>query len=207
MVVFESVQYKGREVAVHADINDLAQTVLFPAIHTSAVVGDTGEKEIEASGVVTVVDTVSYCNLAPGETYTVVGCLMNKTTGDVVPGTESSGCISKVEFVPTEANGNVQVSFQFDTAQLSGQDVVVFEILYRGTDITVQPVAMHNDINDENQTVKIIAPPPEAPETPTSPKTGDFSMPMLFAGIGLLAAAVLVILVRARKKGHGKAIQ
>ena len=207
VVVFESVQYKGREVAVHADINDLAQTVLFPAIHTSAVVGDTGEKEIEASGVVTVVDTVSYCNLAPGETYTVVGSLINKTTGDVVPGTESSGCISKVEFVPTEANGNVQVSFQFDTAQLSGQDVVVFEILYRGTDITVQPVAMHNDINDENQTVKIIAPPPEAPETPTSPKTGDLSMPMLFAGIGLLAAAVLVILVRARKKGHGKAIQ
>ena len=207
VVMFESVQYKGREVAVHADINDLAQTVLFPAIHTSAVVGDTGEKEIEASGVVTVVDTVSYCNLAPGETYTVVGSLINKTTGDVVPGTESSGCISKVEFVPTEANGNVQVSFQFDTAQLSGQDVVVFEILYRGTDITVQPVAMHNDINDENQTLKIIAPPPEAPETPTSPKTGDLSMPMLFAGIGLLAAAVLVILVRARKKGHGKAIQ
>ena len=207
VVVFERVQYKGREVAVHADINDLAQTILFPAIHTSAVVGDTGEKEIEASGVVTVVDTVSYCNLAPGETYTVVGSLINKTTGDVVPGTEGSGCISKVEFVPTEANGSVQVSFQFDTAQLSGQDVVVFETLYRGTDITVQPVAMHNDINDENQTVKIIAPPPEAPETPTSPKTGDLSMPILFACIGLLAAAVLVILVRARKKRHGKVMQ
>lgn len=207
VVVFEHVQYKGREVAVHADINDQAQTILFPAIHTSAVVGNTGEKEIEASGVVTIVDTVSYCNLAPGETYTLVGCLMNKTTGDVVPGTEGSDCISKVEFVPTEANGSVQVSFQFDTAQLSGQDVVVFETLYRGTDITVQPVAIHADINNENQTVKILVPAPEVPNTSPGPKTGDFSMPMLFAGMGLLAATVLVILVRARKKGHGKAMQ
>lgn len=207
VVVFESVQYKGREVAVHADINDLAQTILFPAIHTAAAVGDTGEKEIEASGIVTIVDTVSYCNLAPGETYTLVGSLMNKTTGDVVPGTTGSDCISKVEFVPTEANGSVQVSFQFDTAQLSGQDVVVFETLYRGTDITVQPVAIHADINNENQTVKILVPAPEVPNTSPGPKTGDFSMPMLFAGMGLLAAAVLVILVRASKKGHGKSMQ
>ena len=207
VVVFEHVQYKGHEVAVHADINDQAQTILFPAIHTSATVGDTGEKEIEASSIVTIVDTVSYCNLAPGETYTLVGCLMNKTTGDVVPGTEGSDCISKVEFVPTEANGSVQVSFQFDTAQLSGQDVVVFETLYRGTDITVQPVAIHADINNENQTVKILVPAPEVPNTSPGPKTGDFSMPMLFAGMGLLAAAVLFILVRASKKGHGKAMQ
>lgn len=207
VVVFEHVQYKDREVAVHADINDQAQTILFPAIHTSAVIGDTGEKEIEASGIVTIVDTVSYCNLAPGETYTLVGCLMNKTIGDVVPGTKGSGCISKVEFVPTEANGSVQVSFQFDTAQLGGQDVVVFETLYRGTDITVQPVAIHADINDDNQTVKILVPAPEVPNTSPGPKTGDFSMPMLFAGMGLLAAAVLVILVRARKKGHGEVMQ
>ena len=72
----------GKELAVHADIEDENQTVKVkvPEIGTQATVD--GKKEITASGRVKIEDTVSYKNLTPGKEYTVKGVLMNKATGE-----------------------------------------------------------------------------------------------------------------------------
>ena len=41
VVAFESMEYKGIEVAVHADIEDENQTVYIPDVHTTATATDT----------------------------------------------------------------------------------------------------------------------------------------------------------------------
>lgn len=203
VVAFESLTYNGVEVAVHADIDDEGQTVHFPEIGTTAIDVESGTHNAMADETVTIVDTVEYTNLISGKEYTISGVLYNKATGEPLLDEEDAEITASTTFTAESADGAVEITFQFDGSLLAGETVVAFETLeYQGIE-----VAAHADINDENQTVKIIAPPPEAPETPTTPKTGDLSMSMLFAGIGLLATAVLVILVRARKKGHGKTMQ
>lgn len=82
LVVFETLYRDGKELAVHADIEDENQTVKVkvPEIGTQATVD--GKKKITASGRVKIEDTVSYKNLTPGKEYTVKGVLMNKATGE-----------------------------------------------------------------------------------------------------------------------------
>ncbi|MEG2871759.1 MAG: VaFE repeat-containing surface-anchored protein, partial [Clostridium sp.] len=80
-VVFESLTYKEKEIAVHADIEDEAQTIMFPKLKTTAKDGADGDQEVIESSNATIVDTVSYENLISGETYRVIGILMDKTTG------------------------------------------------------------------------------------------------------------------------------
>ena len=73
LVVFETLYKDGKELAVHADIEDENQTVKvkIPEIGTKATVD--GKKEVTASGRVKIEDTVSYKNLTPGKEYT---CLL-----------------------------------------------------------------------------------------------------------------------------------
>ncbi len=60
IVVFENLYKDGKELAVHADIEDKGQTVKIrvPEIQTTATVD--GEKEICATEVFTLTDTVEY---------------------------------------------------------------------------------------------------------------------------------------------------
>lgn len=203
IVAYESLTYNGVEVAVHADIDDEGQTVHIPEIGTTAIDAESGTHNAIADETVTIVDTVVYTNLIPGKEYTISGVLYNKATGEPLLDEDDAEITASTTFTAESADGAVEITFQFDGSLLAGETVVAFETLeYQGVE-----VAIHADINDENQTVKIIAPPPEVPETPTAPKTGDLAMPVLFAGSGLLAAAVLFILVRASKKGHGEVMQ
>ena len=156
VVVFETLYHEGKEVAVHADINDLGQTVEFttsdkPEIRTTATVD--GEKEAEPKGGVTITDTVSYTGLTPGKTYKLSGVLMDKGTGKklLVDGKEVT---AEKEFTPKEASGTEKITFTFDASALAGKSVVVFETLYHeGKEVTV-----HADINDKDQTIEFEEP-------------------------------------------------
>lgn len=69
IVVFESLYKDGKELVVHADIEDEGQTVTVkvPEIKTTAKAN--GKKEITAKGEITIDDTVKYTNLTPGKEY------------------------------------------------------------------------------------------------------------------------------------------
>lgn len=156
VVVFESLTHVGKEVAIHADITDKDQTVEFeepdkPSIKTKATVD--GEKEVDPLEKITLIDTVAYSNLTPGKTYTVKGVLMDKSTGKklLVDGKEVT---AETEFTPNKADGTVDLSFTFDASGLAGKSVVAFETLYH-EDVEV---AVHADINDDDQTVAIRQP-------------------------------------------------
>ncbi len=195
IVVFESLFREGRELAVHADMEDEGQTVtvLVPKIGTQAAAE--GKKEITASDKVVIEDTVTYKNLTPGKEYVLKGVLMDKATGK--PFMINGGKIcSKILFVPEASDGEATVSFPFDASGIAQEtDVVVFECLYRDN----MEIAVHADIEDEGQTVKLIPPAPPIP----IPPTGEKSQPGVWIGLGAVALggliAALVIGIKRKK--------
>lgn len=182
LVVFEALYRDGKELAVHADIEDEGQTVTVkvPEIGTQATAD--GKKEITANGRVKIEDVVSYKNLTPGKEYTVKGILMNKSTDEplLVDGKEIR---SSFTFKPDTSDGEITVTFVFDASGLTtATEIVVFESLYRD-DIEI---AAHTDIEDEGQTVKIV------PPTPDIPQTGDSSNLGFWIGLGGIALGGLI---------------
>lgn len=78
------MQYEGKSVGTHADINDKDQTIDFPKIQTTAADEDTAINLSKAEDLVVIHDTVSYENLTPGREYELKGKLMDQTTGEVL---------------------------------------------------------------------------------------------------------------------------
>ena len=154
VVVFETLVYKGSEIAVHADINDQGQSVSFngPKIGTNAA-GMNGEKDLDTTANVSIVDTITYENLVPGETYTLKGVLMDKSTGTPLMA-QGRGVTAETTFTPALGSGTVKVTFTLNAVELKGKTVVVFETLEHQGKV----IAVHTDINDSNQTVTFRGP-------------------------------------------------
>lgn len=179
-------------------INENGQTIgitvvndRIPKIGTKATVN--GEKTAAAEGDITIEDTVSYKHLIPGKAYTVKGVLMDKATGKafLIDGKELT---AEVTFTPEESCGEVTVRFTFDGSKITKQtDLVVFETLYRdGTEL-----ATHADIEDGGQTVTLVPPKPDIPQT------GDNSNLGFWIGLGSVALGgviACIIMYCKRKK-------
>lgn len=151
IVVFEDLYRENVLLATHADINDEGQTVKIknPEIGTKATAD--GKKEITADKI-TITDVVSYTDLTPGKEYKLTGVLMNKATNDklLIDGKEIT---AEATFTPKATTGEVEMTFTFDARELTAEtEVVAFETLYRGG----IEIAVHADIEDEGQTVKIL---------------------------------------------------
>ena len=162
-----------------------------PEIGTKATVN--GEKAATAEGDITIEDTVSYKHLIPGKAYTIKGILMDKATGKafLIDGKELT---SEVTFTPEESCGEVTVRFTFDSSKITKQtDLVVFESLHRdGTEL-----AAHADIEDDGQTVTLVPPKPDIPQT------GDNSNLGFWIGLGSVALGgviACIIMYCKRKK-------
>ena len=151
VVVFENLYRENVLLATHADINDEGQTVKIknPEIGTKATAD--GKKEITADKI-TITDVVSYKDLTPGKEYKLTGVLMNKATNDklLIDGKEIT---AEATFTTKAPTGEVEMTFTFDARELTVEtEVVAFETLYRdGIEI-----AVHADINDKDQTVRIL---------------------------------------------------
>lgn len=146
VVVFEALYQDDVKLAVHADIEDDGQTVYYPEIGTTAKDKDTETACSIIGKEVTIVDTVHYEGLKAGKTYKLVGTIMDKKTGAPLKNGEKEVTVTK-EFTAEIANGDVEVEFTFDSSELSGKEIVVFEkVFYADSDIQV---AVHEDIDDE----------------------------------------------------------
>ena len=162
-----------------------------PELGTTATID--GKKEFTVNGDITIDDVVSYKHLTAGKEYTIKGVLMDKSTGKqfLVDGKE---VCSEVTFTPETADGEVTVSFTFDGSVITKEtEIVAFETLYReGTEI-----AVHADIEDENQTVTI-HPQPE----PEKPQTGDNSNLGFYIGLASVAVGCLIafLIIKFKKK-------
>lgn len=119
-----------------------------PEIKTTAKDKETKTNNSMPVKKVTIVDTVNYKNLIIGQKYTVQGILMDKETGSplLVNGKKVE---SEKTFVAKTEEGSINLEFTFDGRALIGKVVVVFEKLFDNK----KEVAVHEDINDEFQTI------------------------------------------------------
>lgn len=154
-----------------------------PELKTTATID--GEKEVTAKGEITITDTVEYKHLVPGKEYKIVGTLMDKSTGKPFE-IDGKPVTSEVIFTPEKSNGKVTGSFTFDASAIKETtELVVFETVYRDN----VEIAVHADIDDEGQTVKINVP---APKKPSTPKTGDERNYGFWIGLGCIAVGGIV---------------
>lgn len=211
-------------VAGGLDINDEREQVKFvtPEIATTAVDATDGDKFVLNSKDATVKDTVAYKNLVAGKEYTLKATLMNKETGEPLI-IDDEVVTAETVFVPAASEGTVDVIFTFDASELMDLDVVAFEQLWRemeiGDDVS-EPVkvTVHEDIDDEGQTVNVTANPPAPPtpanptepESPELPKTGgtyaktglEVALPWLGGAVVLAGLVAGAWVWRRRKTGE-----
>lgn len=204
LVVFEKLFAADVQLASHEDPSDEGQTVTVVEIGTKLTDAADGD-QIIVTGKVKLIDTVEYKGLVAGDTYTVHGTLMVKSTGEALTDAEGNPVVASAEFVAEKANGTVDVTFEFDASSLNeGDYLVAFEEC-----LTAEGnlAAAHQDINDAGQTVVVDNPDtPEVPKTPYD-KTGA-TAPVSTIGIAALVGAVLagagaaaLALMGRRKKG------
>lgn len=168
VVAFEELQFRDVTYATHADISDEAQSLALPSIGTT-LADSKGAKSFEAANGTVLIDTVEYENLVPKARYTLVGTLhaVDKDTGDEQPLLDDQGnqLTSRTIFTTAEASGQTSVEFNVDSSALGNKKIVAFETLLDSKDTVV---AVHEDVNDESQTVFVTKPDePESPEDET----------------------------------------
>ena len=156
LVVFEKLYRDGVEIAAHEDLASAQQTVTVtkPTISTTATADD-GAKNVVRDVSTTIVDVVSYTGLAPQCTYTLVGTVMDKASGEALVDANGQEVTAQKFFDADLADGDVTLEFTFDASELSDKsELVVFEKLYRD-DVEI---AAHEDLEDEGQTVSVQPP-------------------------------------------------
>lgn len=174
-VVFEYLYKNGDLVVSETTADNEAQTVYRPSLDSVLLDDLDGDKYVASTGEVTLVDTVSYANLEVGETYLLVGKLVDGETGKVLTDLDGQAISVQQELEATDLTGSVQQVFTIEDASiLEGRSVVAFEYVYTvedqswfetlvdtvtgwftGSDLPAGAVlfASHEDINDADQTV------------------------------------------------------
>lgn len=138
LVAFESIYVlneEGKEVEVgrHEDITDPDQTVGYPEIRTNAVDAESGEHVGLVRDSITVKDKVTYKGLTPGQTYTVVGTLMDKETGKpIVAGSDAN---KKKDSEASGSNGSSTTSTVAADAAKNLKPVGTAEALGKTTNV------------------------------------------------------------------------
>jgi hypothetical protein len=158
LVVYETLtDANGAKLAEHRDKSDVSQqvTVLTPKLSTSAVDDADNDKSVTAEGDVTVTDYVRCTGLTAGQTYTLTGTLMDKSTKKAFMDADGTPVTATAEFTAEAESGTTTVTFTFDASGIkTGTKLVAFEtVATNGIEI-----ADHKDINDIDQTVTVKAP-------------------------------------------------
>ena len=167
----------GRDTSVSGFTPDEYEATVYnvrPSIHTSFMDETTVSHIAHIDTDVELIDTVTYENLIPGIEYIMTGVIMLKQTGMPLLDEEGRQVTGQTVFTPDASEGSVEVSFHLDTDRLmrlveSGQldapvDIVCFEQLDFTSDSDMTqyhqwyddgPVAVHEDIDDGGQTVRV----------------------------------------------------
>lgn len=121
-----------------------------PSIRTSVTTLST-DGGVCAAGETHVTDVIDFAYVTPLTSYSLVGTLVDRTTGQAVLDSDGKPVSSRKDFVSKSEYGTESVEFTFDSTLCGDRDVVVFERLLKG-DVEV---ARHDDPNDKAQTFHV----------------------------------------------------
>lgn len=145
VTVFEEVYLGDKLIGEHKDVTDTNQTLSDIKIKTKAEAEDTKTNETSGIGKKKIIDTVHVSGLVTGDQYEVRGWLTD-SEGKKLEGTDGA---QKFEAKASEMD--VKVELTFDASKYAGEDVHVFEELYRQNIL----IGEHKDTGDEDQVVHV----------------------------------------------------
>jgi len=151
VVAGEKLNSDGIDLVTHFDKEDSDQTVRPVKIKTTAFDSNNKTKTLNYSETVDITDTVTYTGLKEGKDYKITAALMDKSTGKEYEDADGNKYIKTIEFKAQTADGKIEVVFEKVKLSYEYKELVVFERLAdmkKGA-----PVAIHEDINDKDQTV------------------------------------------------------
>ena len=169
---------KGVEAVVDSNGSVIDMGILIDKrinLHTTAKDKITKSKSIAEAPNAQISDIVEYTGLEAGKEYVVKGRLVYKDTGKAVGG-EGREVTGTRLFTAGAESGSVSVDFNFDSRNMSGKKIVVFEYLCENGEL----IASHEDLDSEDQTVTI------KNNLPLIPATGDELPLTIIIGITLV---------------------
>lgn len=164
-----------------------------PQLRTTLADATSGDEDVvkvhtepvPAEGTRTLIDTVCYTNLKPGTQYELRGVLMDKHSEKPVVTPEGQDVRAEKSFIPDTANGCIEVAFDVDASMFAGTTTVAFETLYEDG----KEIAVHADIDDENQTLVF----EDKPDEPEEPKKEEADTPATLARTGSALGGAVVM--------------
>lgn len=146
----------GRTKRIHPDLVE-NEDVTSSTVNGQLVVTSVKDYTYET----TIMDRVYYSNLVPGNEYKITTEVVSQKGGRAVASTSQN-------YTPSTSNGAFTAYIDVDVTDFLGEELVVFETV---TDLySNHVVAVHKDLDDEDQTVKILgSPQDEDPEDPNDP--------------------------------------
>ncbi|MCQ4021735.1 MULTISPECIES: VaFE repeat-containing surface-anchored protein [unclassified Ruminococcus] len=186
-------------ISSHYDLNDLDQTVSFiePSVKTTAKALSTNSQYAYAVKDLQIDDTVNITGLFKGETYKLIGYVVDKETGKNI-----SQTVTKVFTASAEAQ-SIDVSFNFDATKYVGKDVVVYEsLLYKGNQLV-----KHADLSDAAQTVTLLAPTVKTTASGDKTPTNDATIKDTVSLTGLIVGKTYTVDGQLVEKTTSRAIE
>lgn len=151
VVAGEKLNSNGIDLITHYDTEDEMQTVKPVKIKTTAKDSNNNTKTLNYSETVDITDTVTYTGLKEGKKYSITATLMDRATGKAYTDKDGNTYIKTVEFTAPASDGSVEVKFEKVKLTYEYKELVVFEKLKDMKNGAA--VAVHEDINDNDQTV------------------------------------------------------
>lgn len=148
VTVFEELYLDDVLVGQHKDVTNEDQSLTTVKIGTKAIAADS--KTQETAGNETekkIIDTIAYEGLTRGESYVAKGWLVDED-GNKIEGTDA-----EQKFTAEDSKGEVQVTLKFDATKYAGDDVHVFEEVYKDGVL----IGEHKDKDEPSQTVHVIS--------------------------------------------------
>ena len=162
LVMFEELSRDKVKLAIEANIENEEQTVHIVKVGTTLIDKNTNSHMVykeakEKNYKVTLVDTMKYENLTPGQKIKVTGQLYTNENGKAVEVRDVNGQLVQktVEVEVKERNGIVEIPFEFEMKSDSDiKNFVAFERVYDAK--TNLLIGSEEDINNKGQTVYVI---------------------------------------------------
>ena len=209
LVAFEKVDLNGITVCAHEDLEDERQTVIVPELKTKAYDKKKGKDVLSYGNGIVVMDKITYSGLTPGAKYTVKGVLVDKETG------KETEIRAEVPLTPKDPNGEFEIEYVMDvTVELKDKSFVIFEEIY---DEKGNLMGEHKDIDDKDQTVRVVIGTADVritPRTPGNPASSESPMspimgitknftPLLTTGLTILVLiGMALVFISVLKRGQ-----
>ncbi len=148
-VFVQSVEENQKSVDGHFyNCSIISNKSIIPSLETQARDSSTNNNTAKVSNQTTLIDNICYEDVLVDKEYKIKAVLVNKATKEPVL-VEGEELRKEVVFIPEESEGSIEVDITFDSGEMSDQEVVFLEELYRGEKL----VATHADINNKKQTI------------------------------------------------------